>query len=177
MRVLLRHLLLAATACAACLAAGWVAAQGDVGRPAREWVDAVARRERLEAEQVAVTRRIEAKRQVAGEVAAGRLSLAGAAARFRAVDEECPFPRALARRLFYPAMSEEEWLCREVSAYVGEALRGQPGRAARVLSRRERAPRDPRPARDHARLGVLTTRAEEQGAAGEIMPPSRASAV
>jgi hypothetical protein len=146
LRVLPRPLLLAGAACAlggcaAWLAAGWVAGQRDGGGPARQWVEQVARGERLEGERFAVLSRNEAKQQVAGEVVAGRLSLAEAVARYRALNDESPYYRAQAAR-FHPAMSQEERLCREVIGYAEAALRGQPGRAERVLSRLERDLRD-----------------------------------
>jgi hypothetical protein len=146
MQVLLRRLLLAGAACAvggwaAWLAAGRVAGQADGGASAREWVEELARRQRLEAKRVALQRRNEAKEQVAGEVLAGRLSLAEAVARYRALNAESPDYRPGAGR-YYPRMSMEELLCREVLDYVEVALRGQPGRAEAVRSRLERDLRD-----------------------------------
>jgi hypothetical protein len=95
---------------------------GDDGRPASGRIDPErTRREQLEAERLALLRRIEAKQRIATEVAAGRMMLVAAIARFRALAEESPYYHSPARWVD-PAQSEEERLGREVIACVGDVV-------------------------------------------------------
>ena len=71
-----------------------------------------------------------AKRALAREVIAGRLSLQEAAARCRAVSVANPYFNESAFRVIYAGDSEEERWCRCVICFVGGELRGKPERAA-----------------------------------------------
>src|SRR5262245_35474184 len=66
-------------------------------------------------------RRWEAKQQVTCALLEGRLTLRGAAARFRDIDVGIPL-KAQAQRP--PQYSEEEWACRQVIAFVHGELAG-----------------------------------------------------
>jgi hypothetical protein len=82
-----------------------------------------------------VRRRIEAKQRTAAGVLAARLSLAEAIDRYRALNRDRPRPPHLQG---VPAnVSEDERLCREVIAYVQDALEARPGESDAVLARLE----------------------------------------
>jgi hypothetical protein len=96
----------------------------------------IGRGEQLDQRKEAIRRRMEAKRQVAGEVLAGR-SLAEAIAQFRALDRQWPECRP------WPApeeqgMSKDEWDGRAVLEYVQLVLADHPDEAAAVAGRLEK---------------------------------------
>jgi hypothetical protein len=141
-----------------CLVAGaaWLAVGGGIrpgagsgpgGAPASE-ADMIDRGKRLDAKVAALQRRTRAREQIAAEVAAGRLSLAEAADRFRAL-EQPDAPPQLPRRGPLADASDEEWQCRFVIDYVGFVLRSQGLPADDTIARLEAE------LRDHlARLGI-----------------------
>jgi hypothetical protein len=87
-------------------------------------------RDELEAPRVAVLRRIEAKEQIAAEVAARRLTLAEAVKHFRALNAEDADTRARELALHpRPGESEEEGLCRQVITWVLGRLEANPDEA------------------------------------------------
>jgi hypothetical protein len=124
-----RPALLAAAALAAlgtCLALGrWGAGWNrDLARLAR----AVGRGDDLEDHLAAIRRRHEAKRALAAEVVAGRMSLREAAGHFRHLDEaDTTYPPDLP----HPA-ADERALCEDVLDYGGMVLRHQGQFAAAV---------------------------------------------
>jgi hypothetical protein len=97
-----------------------------------------ARRERnLEALHRTLFACLEDKDQVARELAAGRLSLVEAAARFRAIARETPgFDRAVFRRV-HGGDSEEESYCWAVIQRVRDLLADHPAHAQEVAWRLE----------------------------------------
>jgi hypothetical protein len=85
----------------------------------------VERGRRLDEQLRAVCRRIEGKNRLAQEVAAGRLGLVEAAARYRDLDRDGPFDKEVFRSA-YPGGSDDERYCREVIVFVREVLREPP---------------------------------------------------
>jgi hypothetical protein len=81
----------------------------------------------------AASRRNAAKRAVAADVAAGRLTLFEGAARFRDLDADAPEEILAAWRRAVGGSSDEERYCRTVIQYVEVLLRDRPGESAAVL--------------------------------------------
>ena len=79
---------------------------------------AEAEREKLDALLHGVARRVDAKEQVAQEVAEGRLTLAEAAARFRDMNQQLPAFAWDTFRQAYPGRSDDERHCRQVIEFV-----------------------------------------------------------
>jgi hypothetical protein len=100
--------------------------------------DEVVRREQLRKREEAIHRRNEAKRHVAGEVIAGRRSLAEALERFRELDREWRENHRGPRTPEVFGVSEDEWHGREVVRFVRLVLADPPDEAAPVASRLEK---------------------------------------
>jgi hypothetical protein len=99
--------------------------------------DEVVRREQLRQREEAIHRRNEAKRHVAGEVIAGRRSLAEALELFRELDREWRENHRGPRALEVFGVSEDEWHGREVVRFVRLVLAVRPDEAATVAGRLE----------------------------------------
>jgi hypothetical protein len=97
------------------------------------------RSQQLDGALQGMLRRVAEQRQVARQVLGGRLTLLEAAACLRVIwaDEPPPF-RAAVRRHF-PGVTEEEWLCRRVIAFVAGELEDGPPEQARDWEQRLRA--------------------------------------
>jgi len=111
----------AGTALTTAACTGFYQAATPWARAAREQV----RGEHLEAQLRETARRIAARDQVVAALRAGRLTLREAAARFRALDADCPDPRrdilTLVTRKSDPAgrgLSYDECVCRNVIEYA-----------------------------------------------------------
>jgi hypothetical protein len=104
-------------------------------------VDALGRESerdrRLDEAVLAVQRRTALKAEVAGDVAAGRLTLVEAAARFRRLDADAPEDYRRGWLATAEGGSEAERYCRQVLAHVGGVLGGRDG-AADILARLNR---------------------------------------
>jgi hypothetical protein len=125
-----------AAGCVGVAVARWADPRTPPGLPAG--ADPEAERGRRLDEQLRVVRRRASEEwRTAQDAAAGRLSLAAAAARFRDLNEEDPDFNREAFRRAYPAGSDEESYCREVIAFVRVVLREQPGTNPAVLGRLE----------------------------------------
>ena len=99
--------------------------------------DEVARREQLRQREEAIHRRNEAKRHVAGEVIAGRRSLAEALELFRELDREWPENRPWPHAPAGVELSQDEWDGRGVLDSVRQVLADRPDEAAAVAGRLE----------------------------------------
>jgi hypothetical protein len=99
--------------------------------------DEVARREQLRQREEAAHRRDEAKRHVAGEVIAGRRSLAEALELFRELDREWPENRPWPHAPAGVELSQDEWDGRGVLDSVRQVLADRPDEAAAVAGRLE----------------------------------------
>ena len=87
------------------------------------------RTEKLETDRGVLLYTNEVRTMIAHDVVVRRLTLAEAAARFRALDAN--LPRHLTIRLYYyPGRSDEERMCRCVLAYVTHELSDHPQRDA-----------------------------------------------
>src|SRR5262249_35261444 len=73
----------------------------------------------------AIDRRIEERRQIAREVASGRVTLLSAAVRFRDLYLRPPQVKTDIFRLYYPGQSEGECYCRQVIQSVAFELEEQ----------------------------------------------------
>jgi hypothetical protein len=91
----------------------------------------------LSAEFGATSDRMAEKDRVVGDVAAGRLTLSEAAARFRELNRAEPAAVRDARRATYPAGSEDERCCREVIGWMRGWLRDHPEADGGVSGRLE----------------------------------------
>jgi hypothetical protein len=89
------------------------------------------RSERLDEQGARTAARTEAKRRLFAELAAGRLSLPQAAARFRELCAEAPQTRD-ALRILFDSGSDEERLCRFLIYCVEAELAGSPGQPEAV---------------------------------------------
>jgi hypothetical protein len=96
----------------------------------RAWED-------LDERLAAAVRRTEAKRQVAEDVAEGRVTLTEAAARVRDLNRASPELRWGTYRRAYPAASDEERFCREVISLVCGLAENDPERYLAVTERLE----------------------------------------
>jgi hypothetical protein len=83
----------------------------------------------------AIQRSLEERDQVAQAVIDGRLTLAKAAAQFRAINASRP-PHHPIRLDAYPGQTDEERVCRQVIRYVESKLADQPDASA-ILARLE----------------------------------------
>ena len=100
--------------------------------------DEVARREQLRQREEAAHRRNEDKRHVAGEVIAGRRSLAEALELFRELDREWPESRPAPQSAEDLGMSEDERGGRDVLYFVQLVLADRPDEATAVAGRLEK---------------------------------------
>ncbi len=118
-----------------------------IAGPALEGLDGAADRaalereqrrgERLESLQEAMRRSRAGKRQIVRELRAGRLSLAEAAARFRALDRFMPDALySFTLRQGFPGRSDEERLCRKLIDFLRVEEADQAG-TARLVGRLE----------------------------------------
>jgi hypothetical protein len=96
------------------------------------------REERLKQRHDAWRRRLEAKRQVAEEVIAQRRSLAEAIEQIRALDRQWPQFRSPPQAPSQLGMSEDEFIGRNILAFVQEVLTDRPAEAAKVAGRLEK---------------------------------------
>lgn len=118
------------------LSPGWIADRDPPQRAGAPPDDAPD--EELERQRLALLRHIEAKRAVARELVAERLTLREAAARFRDLDRDAPEIYWRGFPYLYPGRSEAERYCRQVIDCVEGELgltveggsRAQPGVAA-----------------------------------------------
>jgi hypothetical protein len=92
------------------------------------------RKERLAEQDAQVQARMASKRQLLLDLAAGRLSLAQAAARYRALSRGIPEVWDAVREVA-PSGSSEEGLCRFVIQCVETEIDFEPGQRERVLCR------------------------------------------
>jgi hypothetical protein len=106
--------------------------------------------DRIEREVAACERRREARRRIALDLAAGRLTLLEAAEHFRDLNEAYPGFSWIPFRRHFPGSSDDERHCRQVIKFV--ALEGGPGRAATARERLEAQ------LQDHLRRGTLRLR-------------------
>ena len=95
------------------------------------------RSRRLDDQMRVICRCIEEKERLAREVAAGRLGLVEAAARYRDLATEDPVITPDIFRRAYPGGSDEERYCRQVIVFVQEAVRERPGGDLAVVGRLE----------------------------------------
>jgi hypothetical protein len=86
----------------------------------------VERGRRLDDLTGAYARRVQAKHRLVADVIAGRLSLLPAAARFRDLNEQPPVYDRERFRALYPGADDGERHCREVLAWVADALEDDP---------------------------------------------------
>jgi hypothetical protein len=93
--------------------------------------------ERLEQQIQAVHERSAAKYEVAGDVAAGRLTLLEGAARFRDLDASASEGYRRGWRQLAKGASDEEHYCRQLLSYLEAVLRDRPGAGATVRGRLE----------------------------------------
>src|SRR5262245_11436141 len=112
----------------------------------------------VEAARAEMLRRVGAKRQAAEDVLAGRLTLAEAAARFRAIRAEVRQRYREAVGPLPPDACDEEVFCREVIDYARDVLRDRPDEAKEALARLEQELRAHR-----TRLEVTTKGEKEDG--------------
>jgi hypothetical protein len=84
--------------------------------------------DRIEREVAACDRRSEARRRIALDLAAGRLTLLEAAEHFRDLNEAYPGFSWIQFRDHFPGSSDDERHCRQVIKFV--ALESPPGQAA-----------------------------------------------
>jgi len=77
----------------------------------------------LDAWRESLLRRMAAKRRIVDELAAGRLTLLEAAARFRSLNREAPFRERRLIHLLQPGRSPEERYCRAVLNFAESRLR------------------------------------------------------
>jgi hypothetical protein len=112
---------------------GWVAAPGLDGWTVPAVFDALGqeagRDEQLDREERAVQRCTAAKREVAAEAAAGRVTLFEAAARFRDLDADAPETYRRVWRQTFEGATDEERYCHQVLEYVAQIGRERPGDA------------------------------------------------
>ena len=106
-----------------------------------------------------ILRRVLEKDRLAGEVIEGRLSLVGAAARYRDLDEQPPPFSWSNFRSAYPGDSDDERHCRAVIVFVRAELGSRPGADPAVVGRLE------------AELHDLLNRAEFRLPPPETPPP------
>jgi hypothetical protein len=97
--------------------------------------DEVARREQLDQVEEALLRRAEAKRHLAEEVIAGRLSLAEAIEQLVALDRQWFELSTWIKQPEERLMSLQEWSGRELFRYVQFVLADHPDEAAVVIGR------------------------------------------
>jgi hypothetical protein len=115
------------------LSSFWLADKIDLPSPMAE---ILMRQEQVHQLQDAFHRRREAKRQVAEEVIAGRLSLEEALEAFRSLQgERLPQDEPKQDVLRRWKMSEDEWLGVGVLDYVEQVLADRPDEAAVVIAR------------------------------------------
>jgi hypothetical protein len=137
-----RTLRLAGAACAvlAAVAAGYCgyrATLDPAALPGRAAADGPAPDD-LDVALAVLVQSEEAKAAVTEEVIAGRLSLAEAAARFRALEAGRPNRHCRAPQERFPGDSEGERLCREVITHVRTRLGAEdPARARQIIARLE----------------------------------------
>ena len=98
----------------------------------------IARNEQLDQQEAALRRQRQAKRRVAAEVIAGRLSLAEAIEQFRALDREWPELPSAPQTAEELGISAEEWSGRDVLYFVQLVLSDRPDEAAAVAGRLEK---------------------------------------
>jgi hypothetical protein len=103
--------------------------------PAEQATRAGQEAEQLERRQQALLRLVAARRQVAADVIAGRLTLLEAAARFRDLNAETPAFEDCNR--IYPGNSPEERFCRLVIDQVESEMEEEPEQAAELRRRLE----------------------------------------
>jgi hypothetical protein len=124
----MRHLLLVGS-CLALALLSLAALPGPAGLNLTRLVGTLGeeaeRHERLEEQTEAVLRRTGAKTEVAEEVAAGRLGLFAAAARFRDLDADTSADYRQHWRLLVEGATDEERYCRQVLSYAALPLREQ----------------------------------------------------
>jgi hypothetical protein len=102
-----------------------------------KYQEQASRQQRLEDQDQAVLKCIEAKHTILAEVVAGRLTLAEAAARFQAIDARNPCFRETTFHESHPGLSDAECYGHAVRSAVLELLADRPDQAREVSQRLE----------------------------------------